>query len=225
MVPAVKELWEQSILPYNLPFTILLGLVVCFWLLSLAGAVSTDSLHIDTDTDLDMHMDADADGHADLGDLPGMLLRVVNAGYVPLTIVISVLALAMWILSILLNYYYNPAHSGWRSLAFMAAAFVGGVIVTKIVTQPLVPFMRRLKEAEDVPPVIGALGVVRSIQLDSSYGQVEVQRVDGAPALLNARLGTGCEPVFRGATVAVVSQDELTGTYVVRPVPITPASD
>ncbi|RYD19391.1 MAG: DUF1449 family protein [Verrucomicrobiaceae bacterium] len=220
IVAAVKELWEQAILPYNLPFTILLGLVVVYWLLTLLGAIGFDSL----DADLDGHVhDMHDGGH--LGDLPAAMLRVVNAGSVPLTVVLSVLILAMWIVSILLNYYFNPGHSLLIAGGFFLVAFILSLLATKIITQPLVPLMRKLKAAEDAPPVLGEIGVVRSIQLDSSYGQVEVQRPDGAPAILNARLGADSEPVLRGNPVAVISMDEATGIYLVRAIPVSPPID
>ena len=103
--------------------------------------------------------------------------------------------------------------------------FVVGVIATKILTQPLVPLMRRIKEAENAAPVIGETGVVRSIEIDSKFGQIEVQREDGAPALLNARLGEDSTPLARGSTVVVISLDEKTGLYLVRELPTPSFTD
>lgn len=218
MVPSVMELWEQAILPYNLPFTLLLGLVVVYWLLTLVGAVGVDSL----DTNVDVGLD---DPGGNLGDLPGAMLRVVNAGFVPLTVVLSILILMMWVGSITLNYYFNPGQSWLLAAGFLVVAFVLAVIATKILTQPLVPLMRKLKEAENVAPVIGGVGVVRSIEMDSKYGQVEVERPGGATALLNARLGTDAEPVPRGTPVAIISLDESSGLYLVRALPPVPPID
>lgn len=211
----MNELWEQAVLPYNLPITILLGLVVVFWVLTLLGAVGLDSLDIDADAELD----------GDLGDIPAAMLRVVNAGLIPLTVVLSLLILGMWIFSVILNYYFNPGRSGLLASGFFIASFVLGVVATKLVTQPLVPFMRRLKEAENAAPVIGEVGIVRSIRIDSEYGQVEVERPDGAPALLNARLGVDAEPVPRGTHVAIISMDEKTGIYLARALPPVPPID
>ncbi len=219
----MKELWEQAILPYNLPFTILLGLVVVYWLLTLLGAIGLDSV----DADLEAHVHDVHDMHdgGHLGDIPATMLRVVNAGAVPLTVVLSILVLAMWMISILLNYYFNPAHSWLIAGGFLLVGFILAVIATKLITQPLVPFMRKLKAAEDTAPVLGEIGIVRSIQIDSSYGQVEVERPDGAPALLNARLGPDSEPVLRGNPVAVISMDEASGIYLVRALPVSPPID
>ncbi len=208
----MKELWEQAILPYNLPLTIALGAVVLFWLVSLLGVLGVDSL------DVEVPDDASADaGH--LGHVPGAMLRFVNAGHVPLTVVLSVLVLAMWLVSIMVNYYFNPAGSYLLAAAYFLVAFVCGVVATKILTQPLVPLMRRLKQAEDAVPVIGETGVVRSIEITESYGQVEVHRADGAPAILNARLAEGSEPLPRGTQIVVLSLDESRGAYLVRPLP------
>jgi len=88
-----------------------------------------------------------------------------------------------------------------------------------------VPLMRKLKEAENVAPVIGGVGIVRSIEMDSKYGQVEVERPGGATALLNARLGVDAEPVPRGTPVAIISLDESTGLYLVRSLPPVPPID
>jgi len=210
----VKEIWEQAILSYNLPLTILLGLVVLFWIFSLLGTIGIDSL--------DGELDSDG---ADLSDLPAAMLRVVNAGAVPLTVVLSVLVLALWMLSLTLNYYFNPTHSSFVAAACFLGALVGAVILTKILTQPLVPLMRKLKESENSQPVIGEVGVVRSLEIDDRFGQVEVQRADGAPALLNAKLGIDAEPLPRGASVIVVSLDENTGIYLVRHVPMAPLTN
>lgn len=212
----MKELWEQAILPYNLPFTILLGLVVVYWLLTLLGALGVDSL----DADLDV-----SDASGDLGDIPAAMLRVVNAGAVPLTVVLSILILTIWIFSIALNFYFNTGQAMLLAGGLFLAAFVLAVVATKIITQPLVPLMRRLKAAEDTAPVLGEVGIVRSIQIDSQYGQVEVQRPDGAPALLNARLGPDSEPVPRGNPVAIVSMDDASGIYLVRALPLSPPID
>jgi hypothetical protein len=187
---------------------------VGFWLLTLIGAVSTDA---------DLPLESGLDGN--LGDFPAAMLRMVNAGSVPVTVVLTVLILVMWIGSMLLNYYFNPGGSLLFAAGFFIAAFVIGIIGTKLITQPLVPFMQRLKEAENAAPVIGEVGVVRSIQLDATFGQVEVERPDGASAILNARLGADSAAVPRGTTVAIISLEEKSGIYLVRPLPATPSLD
>ena len=210
---AVKELWEQAILSYNLPLTILLGLVVLFWIFTMLGAVGMDALDFD----------ADVDGN--LGNVPAAMLRVVNAGLVPVTVVLSILILLMWMSAMVLNFYFNPGQSWLLALGYFFASFILGVIGTKILTQPMVPLMKRLNDTETVAPVIGKIGVVRSIEMDSTFGQVEVERADGAPAILNAKLGEDSPAVPRGTQVAILSMDGKTGVYLARAIPSAPEID
>ena len=129
---SVKELWEQATLSYNMPLTILLGLIVLFWIFTLLGAVGIDALDFDFDTDVD----------GDICDVPGAMLRVVNAGLIPVTVVLSILVLLMWVSAMVLNFYLNPGQSWLLALGFFFASSILGVIGTKILTQPLVPFIR-----------------------------------------------------------------------------------
>jgi hypothetical protein len=212
----VKELWQQAVLPCNLPITILLGLVVLFWIFQLAGGQGLDSADADPGA---------GDSPAAIGGASSSIMRVINAGAVPLTIVLSVLVLALWIASVLLNFYLNPQQVRLRSVVLFFAAFVLALAATKLITLPLVPLMRRLKASEDTAPVLGETGIVRSIELDSSFGQVEVQRADGAPAILNSRLAPDAAPVPRGTPVVVLSMDEASGVYLVRASPPLPSAD
>ncbi len=174
------------------------------------GAVGMDALDFGADVD------------GDLGDVPAAMLRVVNAGLIPVTIVLSILVLLMWVSAMFLNFYLNPGQSWLLASGYFFASFILGVIGTKIITQPLVPLMKRLKDTETVAPVIGQIGVVRSIEMDSTYGQVEVERADGAPAILNAKLGADSPAIPRGTQVAIVYMDEKTGVYLARAIPTAP---
>lgn len=205
MVRAVKEVWEEAVRPCNLPLTLLLGLAVLYWILNIVGAMDFDSADA-AGADGDFHHDA---GHSGW--------NILNAGPIPISVVGTLWILTTWIASILLNYYLNPQREVLHSGGFFFASAVLGWIATKILVRPLVPFMRGLKEAEDAAPVIGQKGVVRSIQLDARYGQVEVERPGGAPALLNARLADEGDPLPRGTPVIVVSIHEPTGIYQVAP--------
>ncbi len=198
-------------LPYHLPLTVLLGMVVAYWALTLLGGLGFSAGEVDTGL-----------GVSDATSLSGSMMRAVNAGAVPLTVVSSILVLALWTSSILLNYYFNPSRNLVKAVSMILAAIPLAALGTKLVTQPLVPFMRRLRKAEDAAPVIGEIGVVRSLEIDSRFGQVEVERPDGAPAILSARLETDTKPVVRGMPVVVVSQDETSGIYLVRSLSVSP---
>lgn len=209
----MKDIWEQAILGYNLPLTALLGLVLLFWIVSLLGIG-------DFDTDLDVDLDLDAEGGAD-GQVEGafgFLLRVVNAQDIPLMLVLSLLTLFMWAIAIASNFYFNPGESSGLALLFLCGNFILSVVMVKVVTQPLRSFFRTMKnDKEHQEPLIGSAGHVKSRVLDSKFGQCEVVRPKGAPALLNCRLAEGEEPLKRGHQILVIGYDDDTKKFIIKP--------
>jgi hypothetical protein len=224
----VKELWEQALLSYNLPFTVLMGLVAVYWLLSVLGTVDLDTLDVDMDVSTDADVDADMDGDVSSGgNVVGFALRFVNAQDVPLMIVLSLLALFMWLISIASNFYLNPGQSGLMASGLFLGNFILSAVMVKTITQPLRPFLKALKnDQEHQEPLIGMAGVVKSRVLDADFGQVEVARHNGAPALLNCRLATGDEALVRGDEVLVIDHDDAKDRFVVKsPKILTVAKD
>src|SRR5689334_13025861 len=96
------EVFSEAIRPINLPFTILLGIVVLYWILVAVGAFGLD---FGADGDID------ADAGADIADADAgwfsHFLNFINVGEVPITIVLSFLTLSAWFLSIVVNYYWT----------------------------------------------------------------------------------------------------------------------
>lgn len=215
MSSVVKELWEQALIGYNLPLTVLLGLVVLFWLLSILGTVDIDVLDIDFDVDVE------AEGSGGMADgVFGALLKFVNAQDVPVMIILSLLTLFMWMVAILSNNYLNPTDSAGLAMAFLVGNLFVSAFLVKAVTQPLRPFLRSLKDDGELQqPLVGMSGVVKSRVLDSNFGQVEVPRETGAPALLNAILPEGRESLVRGDRILVIDFDSEGNKYLVHPAP------
>lgn len=208
------ELWEQALLPFNLPLTVLMGLVAAFWLLSVVGAVDVDTF----DTDFDI----DADGDTGGGNVFDGVLKFVNAQDVPIMIVLSLLALFMWLVSIGSNFYLNPEHEEGTALALLAGNLVVSVLAVKGITQPLRPLFRVIKQdQEHHEPLVGSSGQVKSRTLDQSFGQCEIVRPNGAPALLNCRLASDEEPLARGQQILVIDYDDSDRKFIVKPLNIT----
>jgi hypothetical protein len=213
----VKEIWEQAILAHNLPLTILLGFVIIFWLLAVLGTVDIDSLDVDFDMDTDIDGDFDTDvTPSNIGFLGGPM-KFVNATDVPVMMVLSLLTLFMWVISILSNAAFNPGHSGLIAGGLIVGNLIVSGILVKIITQPLIPFFKAFKKGEnDDEPVIGRIGTVKSRVIDSKYGQVEVPRNNGAPAIVNCRMADGHSPLVRGTQVLVFDKDNEKTLFIVR---------
>lgn len=212
----MKELWEQALLSYNLPLTILLGLVGVFWLLSVVGATDADSF----DSDFDVDADADADLEGDGGSVFDGVLKFVNAQDVPIMFILSLLTLYMWVVAIASNYYLNSGHRELIALALLAANFILSVLMVKFTTHPLRPMFRAIKnDQEHKEPLVGSSGFVKSRILDQGFGQCEITRPNGAPALLNCRLASEEEPLVRGDHVLVIDYDPSDLKYIIKPLP------
>ena len=211
----MKELWEQATLPYNLPLTVLLGLVAVFWVLSILGTVDLDSIDFDLDADMDTDAEG-ASGSVSEGAL-GFMFRFVNAQDIPVMMVLSLLTLFMWVISIASNDYLNPNQSGWIAAGLFLVNFVMSAILVKVVTHPLRPLLSSLKnDKEHQEPLVGLSGTVKSRILDSNFGQVEVPRDKGAPALLNAILPEGREALVRGDKILVIDHDAARDKFLVQ---------
>lgn len=205
----MKEIWELSLNPWILPFTVLLGVCVLYWLLSIVGFV-------------DLDLDADADAGTNNGSLTdgvlGSLLRFMNASEVPLMVVLTMMFLALWAFGIFGHATFNQDNTTWIAGVILAGSFVLSVLMVKLLTLPLRPLFKVMRKGEnDGEPVYGREATVVSLSLDERGGQVEVARENGAPALLNCRLVSG-GPLSRGEKVVLFDQEESTGTYLARPI-------
>jgi hypothetical protein len=143
-------------------------------------------------------------------------LRVVNATEVPVMAVLSILFVMVWGCAMIGNLVLNPAGNGGLGTLIGLGSVVAAVVLTRIITTPMKPFFRMLKNpSPENRPVIGRSGVVRSRELTERSGQVEIGE-KGEVLLLNARLAAGDPPLERGAEVIVYKYDQDTGIYYVR---------
>ena len=205
----VKEIFEQALLAHNLPLTIVVGLFMLYWILSMVGVFAVDSI------DFDMDIDADGDSAGHLPSPVASALQFVNAADVPLMVILSFLSIFMWAGSMMANYYFNPQLLDWLIIVIFFASFVVSVILVKIITKPLVPIFKKMKELEKAEPAVGGTATVISKEVDGKYGQAEQKRSQGAPAILTC-ITTEERPIPRGTEVAIISYDKETGIYKIR---------
>lgn len=66
LIQSFMEVFRVSVQPMNLPFTVLLLLVLVYWIVYILGAVGMDALDVDTDLDMDTGLDADLGGDLDV---------------------------------------------------------------------------------------------------------------------------------------------------------------
>ena len=191
-------------------FTIVLGVSLLFWLIAILGLVDMDFLDVDADV-------GDV-GDADIGveGLGGILMKFGLNG-VPLTIVISIMALIGWVISYVAVALINPLVPG-RVLEFVVgipiflATIYFSAIITAVLIKPLRTLFKKM-EAPSIKNVLGRIAVVRSSRVDNGFGEAIVE--DGGAGLLLRVRTRGEEKFAKGDKVVLLEHDETTGIYYV----------
>lgn len=205
---------QEAISANNLPLTILLGLVALYWLATLIGLMDFDA--IDGFLGLDNDGTGSDGAESDGGFLSG-LLKGIGLADAPVMFILTLFTLFLWGGNVLGNIYFNPDGTGAAGTVILVVAVVLAFVVTRLTIRPLRPLMRLMRDTEKRAPIAGLTGTVRSLEVNSDSGQVEVER-DGASILLHARVGEGSDALPRGTRVLVVMEEGEQGAYLVRPI-------
>ena len=238
------EFLQLCFAPVNVPFTILLAGVFCYWILFIAGAVGLDlfdaDVDMDTDVDMDLDVDADVDVSADVdvdgdvdasGDLDadsdsgvsitkgGMVisvLRFFNVGDVPVMVVVSAFACSMWAVSVLSSHYLNPRLSMLVALAWFVPNLLLGLLLTKAMTTPFRFIFRHANLGIEAPTkIVGKTCMIATSSVTPKFGQAQIEQ-EGAPITLNVRCREGAL-LSKGDEALIIEHNEDNDTYVVIP--------
>lgn len=182
----------------------MLGLVVCYWLLVILGA-------LDFDTDLpDADLDLDADGHhahkgMGTGGVWLTLGRIFGFTQVPLIVWLSFMVLFMWFFSMLSNHLWNPEADTSQALLLLLPVVIASIIATRIITYPISRVFKAMNDTDtESEAVIGRIGIVCSVEVDETYGQLEIAG-KGAPLLINVRTLQSAPSLKKGDRARVIS--------------------
>lgn len=211
---------QEALSSNSLPLTIVLGLVLLYWIATLVGLMDFDALDgfLGLDNDGGDTLDGGGDHGADHdGGFFHALMKGIGFADAPIMFILTVFTLILWGGNVLGNIYFNPSSNGGVAAIVFGSALVLGFLITRLTIRPLRPLMRLMRDTEKREPISGLIGTVRSLAVTSETGQVEVER-DGATILLNARVNAGSEPLPRGTRILVVMEEGDRGAYLVRPV-------
>ncbi|MHC4645900.1 MAG: hypothetical protein ACYTBJ_10370 [Planctomycetota bacterium] len=222
----MMELISIAFSPINVVVTVLLILMVLYWVMVILGALDVELLDIDlADSDYDAGADADveldADGELDT-DIGGQgavrsILRFFYIGEVPIMILVSILVLTLWTLCMLGTHYLNPGRHFIVALPIYGVSLVLSLAVCRIFAMPLKRIHDLFNKDSNAPrDVMGRICTVMTTSVSDQMGQVEV-RTKGAPIVLNAV--SDSEHVFhKGDEAVITGKDEDRGVYTVAPV-------
>ena len=201
----MNDYLQQCITGANLPATVLLGLVIAYWLLVMLGSLDLDFL------DFDIDLDGQPDSPLSVGFL-GM--RLLNLGRVPVMVWMSVFAVTLWVLSMLCWFVFDREGyeaSLWLDAQYLLRNVTLSVVLTKLITQPMI-FLFDSPEEYGPDQLIGRECEVSTVEANMDFGQARFS-TDGAPLLLNVRTTAGT--LAKGDRAEIVDYDPDSGIYLI----------
>jgi len=164
-------------------FTALLIFCVLYWALAVLGLVEIDILDFDLPDDIDINDFGDE--LSNLNVMSGLLLRFGLNG-VPITIVVTAIALLGWMFSFTIVYFTSPWIPG-ALLEFLVGIpiFIATLYITTMIVAAIIRPLRPLFQAANQQvekTIIGKIAVVRTGRVDKSFGEATVE--DGGAGLI-----------------------------------------
>jgi len=214
----VFELYQAAITPHQILLTLLLALVVLYWLLVILGALDFET---DLPDDLGDGGDGDAGIHHGHGvNTGGAWLtagRLFGFSQVPIAVWGSFMILFMWFISLVLNQKWNPEASTMQALLLLLPNGIISALVTKLVTIPVAKLFKAMADADtEAEEVIGRTGIVCSMEADERYGQLEITAL-GVPLLINVRTQPGEPALPKGSAAQVTAAGPDHAYYFIEP--------
>lgn len=191
-------------------YTVLIIVLVIFWLFAILGALDMDMFSFDSDIDFDIDMDADI-------EIPGFvgLLHTLGFTGVPFSIVVTVLIFLAWVFSYLVSYFVLPVIPGvLLKIAVGTIGLVGSFILAVPITTKLVAPLRKLaleNKAKSNKDFLGSHCQVTSLNVDENFGQGRIQ-TNGASLIISIRMASP-NNIKQGDTVRPISFDEQKNVY------------
>jgi hypothetical protein len=204
----MTELIQAAFSGVNLVYTILLIVMLAYWVVVLLGVIDIDPFGMDVDVDVDGgDLSGEAGGDAGAGD-GFSWLNYFNVGEVPVMIYASILIISMWMVSMQLNHWLDSYDSGW--VADYRGWIAGGLalpnllfaaFVAKLVLTPV----RRLRHQRPQHTRLeGKTCLVTSLEVNETFGRCEMPKTDGS-LILNARTRNG-EVLRKGDAAEILEQ-------------------
>lgn len=216
----MTELIHLAMAPWTLPFTVVLGLCLVYWLLMMVGFLEMDAIdaHLDLQGDVhagDAHIhvdgeaphDARANGSHHGGGFISSCFEFLNIIDVPVMVVLSILTIFGWGFSMLVNHLFNPGNSAVLGFALLVPNFLLAVVLTHYMTKPFKKLFRSLStDVHNPVELIGRVCTVQTGEVSNAFGQAEVD-IAGASITLNVR-SLGDEKFHRGDKVLILEEDK-----------------
>jgi hypothetical protein len=196
----MSELLKNALTGVNLIPTIILVLVLFYWLTVIIGVIDFDLFDFDFDVDVDAEV------------FQG-LLAFLNLKDTPFMVFFSILSLVFWILSMLL--YRLPIEpGGFINGLILIPIFIISLVLTKLITNPLKVLFKKDYEAGIAQEGVltGQLVTLVSAVKAGRLGQGEIKR-DGASLLINIKAEKEEETFDKNEVAYIYRKDDEKNIY------------
>jgi hypothetical protein len=225
----MHEVLVESLSFPTVVFTVLLGVVVVYWLLVILGALGMDMFDADHGHGEPGHVHV---GDGDLGDggqvshgdgshtghdagIFGTLLGTLKLDAVPTTVVVSLIVFWGWLVTHFASHFVAGSHaSGITEFLLLVVAFVIAVLLTSFAIRPLAPLFRTHPAARR-SALVGKVVTIDTSRVDDAFGMARAED-GGAGLIVQVRCAAG-NSLGRGHRALVVSFDEAREVYEVTP--------
>lgn len=200
----MKELLNNAFTGVNIIPTILLILVVFYWLTVIIGIIDLD-LDI-FDFDMDLEIGDSAEGFQ-------AILAFLNFKDIPIMVIISILSLVFWMLSMFICLIPRDLSRFEESL-LLIPILLFSIVITKIVSTPLKGLFRDMQDKVDnmKEVIVGQLVTLTCDVKNNRLGQGEIKR-DGASLLINVKSEFKEEIFYKDEEAYVLKKDDHKNVY------------
>lgn len=204
----MNELWQVLASYPTGIYTVLIGVLLIFWLMAILGAMDLDIISFDSDINLDI------DGDVEIPGFVGLLHTLGLTG-VPFTIVLTSLIFFAWVFTYFIAAYILPIIPT-MVLKFLAgtATLIGSFILAIPITSKIVAPLRKLSlenSAKSNKDFLGSKCKVTSLTVDEKFGQGKIQTT-GASLIVRIH-ATSPNKITKGDIVRPISYDENNNLY------------
>ncbi|MDR2914330.1 MAG: DUF1449 family protein [Tannerella sp.] len=206
----------------NAVMTVIMAVLVVYWLFTFLLGVGLDDLDLGFDFDFDTpEADApDVDSEVETVDpehevapekSPGFFIKFLNymnVGRVPFMLVFSALKFFMWIGTLITTSFVNVTSWGLSSLFILIPIAVIAVFFTKFATNPMVKFFKEIGyKGEEEIDFLGLSGTMLSNIKDDKIGTAEFV-IDKNPIKLSVKSLDGAEIKYGDYVVVMDESDD-----------------
>ncbi|MCG8569354.1 MAG: YqiJ family protein [Spirochaetes bacterium] len=223
------QLFKAAISLPNLPYTILLGVMLLYWFSVILGFFDIKSLDFDADTDIDLDVDVEMDLEADVdvetdadpgGSGIHFFSSILNMHKVPISVWFSVFIPVAWACSIMLNATLdvvsgNLIHNFFRLILGFIIIVPLAALVSRTVSIPLSKLFT-YKKSTSASDMIHKICMITSTKVTPTFGTAEFKTDEGTPIILNVR-GQKQNDLTKGSQAVITKYDKETNTYQVIP--------